>query len=217
MKPRTKAAMVKYLAEHFRYHTMNSWNNSTSYAMKVKISHISDGIPNDVVSRMYDCLEVREAFHEPNRILEEFDERYKYVWQIASNGRSSGYLVLIRGGTRPSGYKSYCANCGQRNFKPAVEGDRRCGRCDEGTRVNFKEEDMQVFTQPGMSTDMDEDFASWDISSLKDRVDLVWDFDQTCKASVKAFIEFAKNHKVVDKTILVPKDIRVAVNLKEKE
>ena len=33
---RSRKAMVNFLENHFRYSTMNSWNNSTSYANNVK-------------------------------------------------------------------------------------------------------------------------------------------------------------------------------------
>lgn len=34
---RNREEMVKFLTSHFRYHTMNSWNNATSYAHNVKL------------------------------------------------------------------------------------------------------------------------------------------------------------------------------------
>ena len=212
-RPRSRSDMIEYLSGHFRYYTMHSWNRATSYAARIKIRHIGSGLPNDVVSRMYDCLEVREAFREPNSILGEFDQRHKYRRQIFYNGRSGGYLVLIPGGTKPSGYKSYCEDCGQKNCNPATEEKHQCGRCGADARVNFEEEDMEVYTQPGQGMDMEEDFKSWDTDSLRDRVALVWDFDQTCGKAVQAFIRFAETHEVVDDTILVPKDIKVAVSI----
>ena len=37
---RSREQMERYLADHFRYPTMNSWNNSTSYANNVKIHRL---------------------------------------------------------------------------------------------------------------------------------------------------------------------------------
>ncbi len=34
---RSRADMTGFLKKHFRYHTMNSWNRSTSYACNLKI------------------------------------------------------------------------------------------------------------------------------------------------------------------------------------
>ena len=36
-KPRTKKEMIKYLSNHFRYHTLRSSNRKTSYAHNIKI------------------------------------------------------------------------------------------------------------------------------------------------------------------------------------
>jgi hypothetical protein len=37
---RSRAAMTAYLKNHFRYHTMNSWNRSTSYACNLKVNRL---------------------------------------------------------------------------------------------------------------------------------------------------------------------------------
>ncbi len=68
-----------------------------------------------------------------------------------------------------------------------------------------------VFTYPGKGLDEDEDFSAWGIDELRDRYRLVREFDQLCEACVKAFIEFVKTHHVEEKTISVPKTVRVAV------
>ena len=34
---RSRKAMTTFLENHFRYPTMNSWNNSTSYANNMKV------------------------------------------------------------------------------------------------------------------------------------------------------------------------------------
>jgi hypothetical protein len=268
-KPRTKKAMVEYLENHFRYYTGNSWNRSTSYAANVKLHRImSDDLDG------YDFLQTEEAFREGKDIIRQFEERHKYEWQIFSNGRSSGYLVLYTGGMKPSGYKRYCHNCGQLNYRRNVPakpedltdaewacyvyvldkdhwvpdiyptqseivklglsvervveivrrakkdvekngkvGSNKCGRCNaEGTLHDFTKTHMQTFTYPYKGVDDDgEDFESWDIDSLRWRVNVVWDFDKTVERVVKAFIDFVKNHKVVEKQIMVPKTVQVAV------
>jgi hypothetical protein len=173
-KPKTKAEMIKYLKEHPRYHVMNSWNHSTSYANYVKIRNISNGLPRDVVDRMYDCLEIDEAYQEARMLFEAFATRHHHEWQIGQNGRSGGYLVLLQGGIR----------------------DGRSYVC-------------------GVNTDMDAHYDTWDMASLRYRVDIVWDFDQTCKQAVDAFIEFARTHKVVNDTIMVRRTIRKAVPLED--
>jgi len=261
--------MVAYLRDHFRYYTCNSWNRSSSYAACVKLHQV---MPNDLDG--YDFLQTEEAFGDGRDIIREFEERHHYEWQIFSNGRSSGYLVLYTGGQKPSGYKRHCISCGQQNYarnippkpedltdaewecyryvllknhwvpdtyptqseitklglpeervlelveraKADVEkngkvGGNACGRCHaEGTLRDYTKTHMQVFTYSFRGVDDDgEDFESWDIDSLKWRVNVVWDFDKTVEKVVKSFIEFVRSHKVVEKQIMVPKTIHVAV------
>lgn len=212
-KPKTRKDMVEYLKSHFRYHTMNSWNNSTSYARNIKIHGNQRGLPNEIVGRMFDCLEVEDAFYDFNIVIRDFDMRHKFKWQICSNGRSGGYLVLIAGDQEPSDFKAYCTNCGQRNYRTATAKDKTCGNCGKPRLINYATPPMRTITYPGRSTDMDETFDEWSTEDLKDRVDLVWDFDETCQSAVDTFIEFAKTHKIVDKTIKVAKKIRVAIPL----
>lgn len=268
-KPRSKKAMVAYLCDHFRYHTMNSWNQATSYAVCIKLHQI---MPNDLDG--YAFLQTDEAFSEGNEIMEDFARRHHYEWQIGPNGRSGGYLVLYKGGTRPSGYKRHCTFCGQQNYArgipkevlddtspegkvylyalthttwvPAVYmeqseikalnlsrekiietvkrakkdaqksgrvGVNRCGRCGrEGGLKDYKKTHMKIYTQPGLGVDENfEDFESWGTDQLQNRVEVVWDFDKTVGKVKQAFIEFVRNHTVVEKEIMVPKTVYVAV------
>jgi len=273
-KPRTRKDMVAYLTDHFRYYTGNSWNRSTSYAANVKLHRIMPGDLNG-----YDFLQTEEAFWNGRDVIREFEERHKYEWQIFSNGRSSGYLVLYRGGLEPSGYKRWCVSCGQQNYRrnippqpedlndeewacyvyvlrnnhwiPAVYahqeevkklglsqericeiveqakadvreyggvGANVCGRCNaEGTLRDYPTTHMRAVTYGYKGIDEDEDFESWDTDSLKHRVDIVWDFDRTVEKVVAAFIDFVSSHKVVEKQIMVPKTIHVAVPAEEEE
>ena len=45
---RYREAMTAFLKKHFRYHTMNSWNRSTSYANCIKLHQIDK--PDDINS-----------------------------------------------------------------------------------------------------------------------------------------------------------------------
>lgn len=74
-----------------------------------------------------------------------------------------------------------------------------------------KGDDGRVFTQPGRSLDMGEDFTAWEMEELRARVSLVWDFDQACDQAVTSFIEFAESHTAEEREILVPRKIKVAV------
>lgn len=276
-KPRTKKAMVAYLCDHFRYHTMNSWNRATSYAVCVKVHQLT---PSDIADRAYEFLQTDEAFEDGREIIREFEERWHHEWQIGSNGRSGGYLVLYKGGKKPSGYKRYCIFCGQQNYRRGIPqevladqspegraylyalthtvwvpevypnqseiaelklpeakvieivkrakedvkkngevGANKCGRCgQEGGQHDYGKTHMRVYTLPGHGVDEDfEDFESWDAWQLQQRVNIVWDFDKTVERVKQAFVDFVRNHTVVEKEILVPKTIHVAVPKGEEE
>lgn len=218
-KPRTREAMIEYLSSHFRYDTMNSWNQSTSYAKKIKLYSL--GLTREQENACGEMMDVEGSYDASgyNAILEEFGNRYHHSYQIWTNGRSGGYLVLGQGGERPSEHKSQCRRCGQRNFQ-AVEqpvapkqGDPgqpgRCGNCGEQARYN-RTFPPDVYLQPGLSLDQNEDFTEWSTDDLRNRVDLVLDFDKTCDSAVKAFVKYAMSHQVKEKTVYVAKKIKVA-------
>lgn len=108
---RSRQEMTQYLTTHFRYPTLNSWNRSTSYACNLKITHL--GLSPEVVDKLFDMIQTQEFFDAMDECKWEFAAKHNYLWQAGMNGRSGGYLVLYQGEKRPSGYKSYCTNCGQ--------------------------------------------------------------------------------------------------------
>jgi len=91
---RSRKDMIDYLRNHPRYHTMNSWNNSTSYANNVKIYRI---VPTQLLDRAYDLLDQEEVFDHISVLLDEWAEKQHYKWKVGFNGRSGGYLVLYQG------------------------------------------------------------------------------------------------------------------------
>ena len=209
-KPRTRKEMIPFLTEHFRYDTMNSWNQATSYAVRIKVRYLN--LSREDTDAVYEMLDVEDSFRESgfNHELREFDRRYSHSYQIGQNGRSGGYLVLYQGGAKPSEHKSVCHTCGQRNFTTAEPEPAKCGRCGAMDRHNAKFA-AEPFSYPGKGMDMGEDFAEWSTYDLRSRVDLVWDFDQACARAVKAYVAYARENKVVDETVHIPKNIRVAV------
>lgn len=126
---RSKAAMRAFLTQHFRYFTGNSWNASSSYACNMKLYHL--GLPRELEDKLWDMLEVEEFYDPINQLRNQFAEEHDYQWQAAFNGRSGGYLVLYQGGRKPTGHKSYCTCCGQRNFTSVAETNNVCGRCGQ--------------------------------------------------------------------------------------
>jgi len=91
---------IDYLKTHFRYFTMNSWNRSTSYAANVKIHNF---VPRELRDKAYAIMEQGDVYDEIRSVLNDFDQRYEYRYQISFNGRSDGYLVMINGGEHDDG------------------------------------------------------------------------------------------------------------------
>ena len=206
---RYKEAMTAFLKKHFRYNTMNSWNRSTSYANCIKLYSTDkpDDVDNDTWREMLWITEWQEKMSD---LLEDFGRKHNWQWQAGINGKSGGYVVLYRGGIKPSGYKSYCTHCGQKNYQDVSEGQTGiCGRCDAKTRVNFKQIHMQVFTWLGKDIDMYEDFEDWALSEIRERVELVQEVDMLCSDIVSAYCETCKNYRITEEEILVPKTIKV--------
>ena len=206
---RYKESMVKYLRKHFRYSTMNSWNKSTSYTNNIKLYNIDK--PKDIdQDRCWDMLSITEWQEKLSDLLEDFGRKHNWQWQTGINGRSGGYVVLYKGGIKPSGYKSYCSHCGQKNYQDVPEGQIGiCGRCDAKARVNFGQTHMQVFTWPGKDVDMHENFEDMTLSQIRERVELVQDFDRLCDDIVSEFFVLCRNYRITEEQILVPKTIKI--------
>jgi len=204
-----RGEMIAFLKNHFRYATMNSWNRSTSYANNIKLYKIDK--PADIdEDTFWEMLSITEWQNKLSDLLEEFGRSHNWAWQAGINGRSGGYVVLYRGGIKPSGYKSYCTHCGQRNYQEVPEGQKGiCGRCEAKTRVNYSQPHMQVFTWPGRDTDMTEDFRDWGMEELRQRIKLVQEFDQLCDSIVSEFIDTCRNYRISEEEIFVPKTIKV--------
>jgi hypothetical protein len=206
---RYKETLIKFLRKHFRYNTMNSWNRSTSYANNIKLHNIDK--PKDIDDNVWwEMLTVTQWQEKLSDLLEDFGRRHEWLWQVGINGRSGGYVVIYRGGIKPSGYKSYCTHCGQKNYEAVAKGQTgTCGRCEARARENFKQTDMQVFTWPGKSVDEYEDFSGWTLTEIRERVELVQDFDRLCDDIVTAYLDLCRNYRITEEEIFVPKIVKV--------
>lgn len=207
---RSRSEMTAFLEHHFRYPTMNSWNQSVSYACNVKIYKL--GLTSETENKLYELMETQEFFVSRRELLDEFGAKHEYRWQAAMNGRNGGYLVLYQGERKPSGYKSYCTCCGQLNYRDASDSDNVCGRCRTPARENFSTPHMQVTVFPGRGTDDDTDFEGWTMDELKARVRLVQELDQLADRLVDRAIYLAKNYTVEEEEYLVPQTRKVLVS-----
>lgn len=97
----SRKAMIDFLTGHFRYHTMNSWNRCTSYAHCIKLHMLR--LPLDIKETMYDMVFCDEWSDRMSSIMQTFDHEYDNYWQVRTNGRSGGYIVLYSGGANKNG------------------------------------------------------------------------------------------------------------------
>lgn len=199
---RSREDMTAYLSGHFRYDTMNSWNRSTSYACNMKIYKL--GLDRETENKLWDLSQVPEFYDRLNELVEDFGRQHNYLWQAGWNGRSSGYLVLYQGGTKSSEYRSYCTHCGQKNYRSVAETGTRCGVCNEETRIDYSKPPLQIFSYPGRGVDMDEDFEDWSIYELKQRTELVQEFDRLADDIVAEALYIAREHSVEERIVYVP-------------
>ncbi len=63
--------MTDFLRNHFRYHTMNSWNRSTSYACNLKITHL--GLDSITLNKLFDLIQVPQFYAELQDLIEAFN------------------------------------------------------------------------------------------------------------------------------------------------
>lgn len=203
---RDRAEMTGYLENHFRYFTARSWNGSTSYANDVKLYNL--GLPGEMEEKLLDMTGLQEFYDRLGDTIDLFARSHGYKWQAGFNGRSGGYLVLYQGGQKPSGYRSYCTSCGQRNYTSVKETGCTCGRCGKNTRKDYRQPPMLTYTLPGAGVDMDKDFGFWDLDELRSRVTLVQEFDRLCDNLLAEAISMAEEYEVVEETVYVPETVR---------
>jgi hypothetical protein len=204
---RSKRAMVDFLASHFRYHTMNSWNKGTSYANCIKVHRL--GLSRDQNSRVWDILDT-DYWDEIRYPIDDFTEETSGSYTIGTNGRSGGYLVLYRGEYYDPGYKSRCRACGQLNYQAVCGEVGTCGRCNKVDRVNLHRP-LRWHRVIGGGIDDElgrDDLMDLSVSDLRDKVDLVCRFDRACDEIREAFIDIADNCMVVEEAVMVPKTVR---------
>ncbi len=200
---RSKRAMAEFLAEHFRYDTMNGWNRMTSYANNVKVTRLELG---DLEDRALELLDVEATYDSFNDRISDWGAESDYRWQAGFNGRSGGYLVLYSGGRRPSQYKRRCQDCGQRNYRAE---STVCGVCHSTNMVDYA--GFEVYTNPGGTDDgmSVDDFMELEMYQLRDRVDVVCSFDRLCDGLLADLVWMCQTYEVTEEVVMVPTTRRV--------
>lgn len=113
-KPATREEKIKFLTDHRRYYTMNSWNRASSYANNVKI-YVLD-VDETTRNQMYELLsaEHSDLDDEIRCAMDDFAEETGY--SVGFNGRSDGYIVLYD--------TEYDADTGKRRTMPGRSIDQ---------------------------------------------------------------------------------------------
>ena len=87
-------SMWNFLKNHFTYYTLNSWNRQSSIANNVKLYNLAlDGDWTVAMKYLFDeadCAGLQTFIEDEIR---EFEDEHPY-YEVASNGRSGGYLVI---------------------------------------------------------------------------------------------------------------------------
>lgn len=89
-----KEEMQKFLINHFRYNTMRTWNQSTSYANNVKIYNLDLPDAGIDMDKAFDFINSEHDLfnYDVEDLITQFKDETGYT--AAFNGRSSGYLVM---------------------------------------------------------------------------------------------------------------------------
>lgn len=101
-----RQSMIEFLSKHFRYHTMNSWNRSTSYANNVKIYNLD--VKDEIKEKMYKLLVVDDddcLSMDIQNFIDEFESETGY--SAGFNGRSSGYIVMYEAERKDGKFSVY--------------------------------------------------------------------------------------------------------------
>ena len=206
---RSRKNMTEFLSQHFRYDTMNSWNRATSYAHCVKLHRL--GLAASDYDKAYDLLETEEVRDAWQAVIDDFTEEQAGRATIGFNGRSGGYLVLYESAFQDSQYRSYCTQCGQRNYQVATPENCQCGVCRAMSRMNYTVAPRHLVMWPGRGMDETRDFSDWPLLPLRERVRLVQAFDRACDQIRDNFIGLIQCFDVVDEDYVVTKQRKVLV------
>lgn len=77
---RKRAEMTRFLQDHRRYWTMNSWNRSSSYANCVKIHRLE--LTEEQLERAWDMLDMPEVYDSIQMLLSEWAAARNWRWQV---------------------------------------------------------------------------------------------------------------------------------------
>lgn len=87
-------SMFNFINNHFRYDTMNSWNNLTSIANNVKLYNLGlDGDWGVALNFLVDEHDCGGLQYEISEMISDWEHDHPKYY-LGFNGRSDGYLVM---------------------------------------------------------------------------------------------------------------------------
>jgi len=80
---------------------------------------------------------------------------------------------------------------------------------DTAHEIEFAGRSGDYLTLYATRDDPDE-LMTWALADLRDRLAVVWDFDETVEQAIDAFIDWCERHEYVEKTLMVSRTVKVA-------
>ena len=202
---RSRKAMIDFLVNHYRYNTMNSWNNATSWANNLKIHRV---IPSKLQDKVFEMMDCEEFYDDINFLISNYDEENNHYIQAGFNGRSGGYLVMYEGSVE---WKTIFTFENPRQGRDYTDGYGWMDLEEAKKRGLYQKKVKKVGTYPGRSMDNydEEDYKEMEMSSLKEIVQKVQRFDKLCDEIVSTVIYTAENADVEEEEYTVTKTRKV--------
>lgn len=158
--------MFEFINGHFKYWTMNSWNNLSSIANNVKVYNLKlDGKWDTALRYLTSDNDIGDLQVEINCRLKDWEADHK-GYALGFNGRSGGYLVMYN--EEPSG---------RVNFRTILPYDLDGFDNYEEWKAYLKDNGWLV-----------KDF----ISTLKEYTQLIQSFDKLCDELRDLVNEYSK-------------------------
>lgn len=175
-KNMTLTQKFDYIKEHFTYCTMNSWNKTESIANNIKLYKLP--LTKEQKERAWEIIGDENLndelwWNELEPYIAEFKDRYHQNYDIYSNGRNGGYLVL----TGNNGYKVV-----NEDIKNAESYKKLIKNFQDYYGWSFREAQKEARQE------------------IEDTFDLIVDFDETCDDMLAEFIYVLDNFEITTKT-----------------
>lgn len=111
---RSRAAMVDFLEKHDKYDSCQYFSHN------IKVYNL--GLTQEQTEKAYQVINSDDnPWDHLDHVIDSYQEETSFRYSMGTAGRSSGYLLMHHAERVKSEYKSFCTQCGQRNFKRVHE------------------------------------------------------------------------------------------------